>query len=81
MIVSVIAAEALLHNTIPKEHKVKREFLFGFTDFICSGLLKSVLNAKIISDDSLIYTPLTYAILCKNSKAIKEILKVSKNLS
>ncbi|WP_341821776.1 hypothetical protein [Wolbachia endosymbiont (group A) of Ischnus inquisitorius] len=39
MIVSVIAAEALLHNTIPKEHKVKREFLFGFTDFICSGLL------------------------------------------
>ncbi|WP_341821780.1 hypothetical protein [Wolbachia endosymbiont (group A) of Ischnus inquisitorius] len=38
MIVSVIAAEALLHNTIPKEHKVKREFLFGFTDFICSGL-------------------------------------------
>ncbi|WP_264374120.1 WD_0033/WD_0034 family tandem repeat-containing protein [Wolbachia endosymbiont (group A) of Sphecodes ephippius] len=43
-----------------------------------SNLLKSVLNAKIISDDSLIYTPLTYAILCKNSKAIKEILKVSK---
>ncbi|WP_341821930.1 hypothetical protein [Wolbachia endosymbiont (group A) of Ischnus inquisitorius] len=48
MIVSVIAAEALLHNTIPKEHKVKREFLFGFTDFICSGLSTLLYRSQLI---------------------------------
>ncbi|WP_410529993.1 hypothetical protein [Wolbachia endosymbiont (group A) of Ischnus inquisitorius] len=32
---------------MPKEHKVKREFLFGFTDFICSGLSTMLLKTRI----------------------------------
>ncbi|UPA55628.1 hypothetical protein MWH06_03295 [Wolbachia pipientis] len=47
-----------------------------------TDILKDILDAttiiKCLDGQEEIYTPLTYAILCKNSKAIEEILKASK---
>ncbi|MHC3931013.1 UNVERIFIED_CONTAM: hypothetical protein LBW92_00820, partial [Wolbachia endosymbiont of Nasonia longicornis] len=47
-----------------------------------NSILKDILDAtttiKYLDGQEEIYTPLTYAISCKNSKTIEEILKVSK---
>ncbi|GFQ69021.1 uncharacterized protein TNCT_534931 [Trichonephila clavata] len=62
-----------------EDGKIIKEILVAAEE---NSILKDILDAtttiKYLDGQEEIYTPLTYAISCKNSKTIEEILKVSK---